>query len=127
MAAASTSSDSVAMSGYSSEHFRKGAVPEHHAVALRVGLGDGRDALLPVPLARQFKSHSDHTFAPTPREYRTLDRDLFGLLVIEKSANLETCRVDQLGEFPELCPRMTCSTNSSPNRLVNGPERNKRR
>jgi hypothetical protein len=36
-------------------------------------------------------------------------------------------RVHQLREFPERCPRMTCSTNSSPNRLVNGPERNNKR
>ncbi len=36
-------------------------------------------------------------------------------------------RVNQLREFPERCPRMTCSTNSSPNRLVNGPERNNKR
>jgi len=31
------------------------------------------------------------------------------------------------GRFPERCPRMTCSTKSSPNRLVNGPEFNNMR
>jgi hypothetical protein len=36
-------------------------------------------------------------------------------------------RFNQLLAFPERCPRMTCSTNSSPNRLVNGPEPNKKR
>ena len=36
-------------------------------------------------------------------------------------------RFHQLRAFPERCPRMTCSTNSSPNRLVNGPERNNKR
>src|ERR1700719_1912291 len=30
-------------------------------------------------------------------------------------------RFHQLRAFRERCPRMTCSTNSSPNRLVNGP------
>ena len=35
--------------------------------------------------------------------------------------------IDQLRDFPERCPRMTCSTNSSPNRPVNGPERNNKR
>src|SRR5215469_16180789 len=35
-------------------------------------------------------------------------------------------RLNQLRAFPERCPRMTCSTNSSPNRRVNGPEPNKK-
>jgi len=36
-------------------------------------------------------------------------------------------RFHQLRALPERCPRMTCSTNSSPNRLVNGSERNNMR
>jgi len=36
-------------------------------------------------------------------------------------------RFHQLWAFPERCPRMTCSTNSSPNRLVKGREPNKKR
>src|SRR5439155_10073598 len=32
-------------------------------------------------------------------------------------------RFHPLRAFPERCPRMTCSTNASPNRLVKGPER----
>ena len=36
-------------------------------------------------------------------------------------------RFHYLRAFPERCPRMTCSTNSSPKRLVNGPELNKKR
>jgi hypothetical protein len=33
----------------------------------------------------------------------------------------------QLRALPKRCPRMTWSTNSSPNRRVNGPERNNMR
>ncbi len=42
-------------------------------------------------------------------------------LKIDRSPN------DQLRRFPERFPRMACSTNSSPNRLVNGPKPNKKR
>ena len=38
-----------------------------------------------------------------------------------------TLAFHQLRAFPKRCPRMTCSTNSSPKRLVNGPEPNKKR
>jgi hypothetical protein len=36
-------------------------------------------------------------------------------------------RFNQFRAFHERCPRMPCSTNSSPNRLVNGPKPNKKR
>ena len=43
------------------------------------------------------------------------------------SPALGVSRFHYLWSFPERCPRMTCSTNSSPNRLVNGSERNNMR
>ena len=45
----------------------------------------------------------------------------------EKLHNSRWARFHQLRALPERCPRMTWSTNSSPNRRVIGPERNNMR
>jgi hypothetical protein len=62
---------------------------------------------------------------------QVMHRDLSGMPNLNPTTSCRSraivSRFHQLWAFPERCPRMTCSTNSSPNRLVNGPERNKKR
>src|SRR5580704_2337746 len=62
---------------------------------------------------------------------QVMHRDLSGMPNLNPTTSCRSraivSRCHQLGAFPDRCPRMTCSTNSSPNRLVNGPERNKKR
>ena len=88
IAAASTSSDSVSMSGKLRGHVAKRAVPQHHAEALRVGLGDRGDALLLVALDRQLEREAHDPLDAAAGEDRRLDGDLFGLMLVDEAADL---------------------------------------
>ena len=59
--------------------------------------------------------------SPNPYKVRLADHPL-GII----RPNWRTAIIRQL-DLSERCPRMTCSTSSSPNRLVKGAERNKKR
>ena len=68
-------------------HFAKRAVPQRHAVALRVGLGDRGDALLLTALHGEIEGEAHNAFDAAAGEYRRLDGDLFGLVVVDEAAH----------------------------------------
>ena len=72
--AASTRMRSVFTSGKVLRHFVEDLVPQHHAVALRVRLGDQRQVLA-RPLARQLEGEAVHALDAAAREGRDLHRD----------------------------------------------------
>ncbi len=76
----------------------EGAVPEDHAVALGVGLGDGSDAFAAIAAAGEFEGVADDAFAAATGEDRCLDGDFVGLVVIEEAADL---RVLAFGVFAD--------------------------
>ncbi len=96
MAAASTSSDSVSICGVLRGDAFEDPVPEHHAVALRVGFGDRGDALLAIALHRQVKREAHDPLDAAAREDAGLDGDLLRLVLVDKAAHL---RVLAFGVF----------------------------
>ena len=102
MAAASTSSDSVSMCGKLRRHVLERAVPQHHAVALRVGLGDRGDALLLVALHRQLEGEAHDALDAAPREHRGLDGDLFRLHLVDEAAHLRVLALGVLAHHDEI-------------------------
>jgi hypothetical protein len=76
--------------------------------------------------AKQF-SGNFFEFCRIATEPKSSVAPAFRRLRLNHSAFAVVSRFHQLRVFPARCPRMTCSTNSSPNRLVNGPEPNRKR
>ena len=102
MAAASTSSDSVSMCGYSAATVVEAAVPQHHAVALRVGFGDRGDALLLVALHREIEGEAHDAVDAAPREHGGLNGDLFGLHLVDEAAHLRVLALGVLADHDEI-------------------------
>ena len=102
MAAASTSSDSVSISGNCAGDFLEDAIPQHHAEALRVGLGDRGDALLLVALDGEFEGEAHDALDAAAGEDRGLNRDFVRLLVVDEAAHLRVLALGVLADHDEI-------------------------
>ena len=83
-------------------HFVEGAVPEHHAVALRVGFGDRGDALLLVALHRQIEGEAHDALDAAAGKDGGLDGDLFGLMLVDEAADLGVLAFGVLAHHDEI-------------------------
>ena len=90
------------MCGYSAATVLEAAVPQHHAVALRVGLGDRGDALLLVAFDGEIEGKAHDAVDAAAGEHGGLDGDFFGLHLVDEAADLGVLALGVLADHDEI-------------------------